>query len=753
MIKSWLKEVWANAKPPQFSTEQPNFWAGAIIGIILLVAFISGTAGFLSRFFWLPPFVLLIGGVIIGIGIYFISAVLIGLVIKFLASSNRSALLAIGGALCALLYFRIIPFRWPGMIYRPTIWALLAISAILGGSLVILLHPSKQRKRRNWAWSGMILSAAALSWGIMWLQSGGQQSYPTTFERTIGSPTLADQGISNPADSGGFAFETFTYGSGTDIKRAAYNSAVRYQSTSVDAKNLLPEWKGKKKKWREKYWGFGVDSFPLNGRVFLPERSTPAPLVLMVHGNHAMEDYSDEGYAYLGELLASQGMIAVSIDENFLNGTWSGDFRGKEMPVRAWLLLKHLEQWSIWSRDANHALYQKADLDRVILIGHSRGGEAVSIAAAFNQLPRFPDNAKEAFNFGYGIRGVVAIAPTDYRYHRQMKLDNIHFLSLQGSYDADESGFFGLRQYQRIEQTDSTGRWMKAGVYVHGANHGQFNSTWDRTDFGAPYNWLLNTAPILPRSHQEQVAKVFIGAFAQIAVGEQEESSPYRQLFKHTGHATPWLPKGIYLGHYKDPKAKILADFENDIDPAREPHNVYTRAKFPATWKEEQLTYRTGLDQGNNAVVLAWDYGDSLRLDSIAEYQLSFPDSFARGKTSLLFSCAAGDPSILSKHKGKDPEIDFSLMLIDTSGQQAHLLISDHKSIAPRLKVQYTKSKKLDKEQFSNNWEITTETFAVPFQEFETLDTFNFNAIEHIHFIFDQTHKGVIILDEIGFGS
>lgn len=753
MIQPWLKEVWANIKPPQPDSKSPNFWLGGIIGLIALVALVSGTAGFLSRFFWLSPYALLLGGILSGVGIYFISTFLLGVLLKLLESSPRHILVAIGGALIALVYFRLIPFRWPSQIYQPTIWMLMGLSIILGGSLSILLHPKRSKSRSNWAWLGLVIGSLVVVWGISWLQSEGKPSYPVSFERSSPSPTLQEQGITAPSLPGYFTYEEFTYGSGNDLKRAAFNAAVRHQTASVNAKNLLPDWKGKKKKWREKYWGFGVDSFPLNGRVFLPERNSPAPLVLMVHGNHAMEDYSDEGYAYLGELLASQGMIAVSVDENFLNGTWSGDFRGKEMPTRAWLLLKHLEQWSIWSRDANHELYQKADLDRVILIGHSRGGEAVSIAAAFNQLPRFPDNAIETFNFGFGIRGVVAIAPTDYRYDRQMELKDIHFLALQGSYDADESGFFGLRQYQRVRQKDTLENWLKAGIYVHGANHGQFNSTWDRTDFGTPYNWLLNTYPIIQRTHQEQVAKVFISAFAKLAVGDTTKTDAYRALFKHTGHANDWLPKGIYLGHYQDTRANILANFENDIDAARESKGVLTKALFPKIWREEQLKYRNNLVQGNNAVVIGWDYGDSLRLDSITQYQLYFPHMRSNGSRELLFTCAAGDPNMLPKFKGEDPVLDLRLILQDTSGQKAQLILSAHKEIAPRLKVQYTKSKNLDQQQFSSSWEVTTESFAIPWRDFDADESFNFNAIDQIHFVFDQTPKGVIILDEIGFGT
>ena len=51
-----------------------------------------------------------------------------------------------------------------------------------------------------------------------------------------------------------------------------------------------------------------------------------------------MKDFSDPGYAWLGELLASRGFILASIDENFLNGNARA-----ENDARGWMLLKHLE--------------------------------------------------------------------------------------------------------------------------------------------------------------------------------------------------------------------------------------------------------------------------------------------------------------------------------------------------------------------------------------------------------------------------
>lgn len=751
MIRKFFSQAWNATKLPTLAKDKSAFWVGATWSVLLFVLFVSGVAGFYSRYS-LPPVLMLLIGIVVGGLVYYDSVLLSWIIFKVSKIIPSYTLFPIGGAIGALLIFRVVRFSWPSAIYQPAVILYLLVSIVLGGSLALLSEGTvlPLRKKRA-AILGCCFSVLLILWGLFWVSQKGNDPYPITFDSTTEVKTLDEEGINNPALPGPYGFEYFTYGSGKDKKRKDYAKAVKYQTDSVDARKLLPDWKEKKKKWRERYWGFGVDAFPLNGRVWMPEGEGPFPLILIVHGNHSMEDYSDGGYAYLGELLASYGFIAVSVDENFLNGTWSGDFMGKEMPTRAWLLLKHLEQWDIWSRDANHPLYQRANLDQVMLIGHSRGGEAVSIAAAFNQLPFFPDNAQEAFNFRFGIKGVVAIAPTDYRYKRQMKLENINFLSLQGSYDADEASFFGFRQYQRVAFTDTTNYWFKAGVYIHGANHGQFNTTWDRTDFGAPMNWLLNTAPIIPRTDQEQAAKLFISAFASMVFDTQ---MIYRPLFQQTALAGDWLADGVYLSNFKDSKSNIIANFEQDIDLAKEPKGVFIKAKNLSIWQEEQLLYRNKDTQGNNALLLGWDDGDSLELDAVATYEISFPDSLGRASDQLLLSIAAGDPGLLkNKRKGtkKDPPMDFSVYLIDSSGHEARLLLSEIKQVAPRLKVKYTKLQSIDKDMMGNAWEITLETFTLPFNAFDKAPAFDIKSLCTVRFVFDQTDYGVLVLDEIGF--
>lgn len=651
---------------------------------------------------------------------------------------------------------RILGFRLPDQIYYPGVIGLVLLTMILSFSI------KKIKKRsRGAAWLGILIPVLLILFGVLWLKNEGNDPYtknlPAPFE-TATNNSLAAQGIKNPAQLGEYIIEKFTYGNGTDKNRKEYAEEINYKTPTIDATHLLPEWKDKKKKWRESYWGFGVKNFPLNGRVFFPKGEGPFPITLIVHGNHSMIDYSDDGYGYLGELLASQGVIAVSIDENFINGHWSGDFQGKEMPTRAWILLKHLEQWRNWNENPNHDFFQKIDMNHIMLVGHSRGGEAVSIAAAFNSLSHFPDNGKEQFDFNFGIKGVVSIAPTDYRYHRKIKMKNINYLSLQGAYDSDEVSFWGMRPYRRLKFTNEEERF-KAGVYIHRANHGQFNSSWGRTDFGPPSSWLLNTQPLIPGEDQREAAKVFISAFALSVLKNDQQ---YLPIFNNVNTAKDWLPKNYYLTHFQDNNDLSLQNFEEDIELKNGKNGITITSQNLKIYREENLATRDGGSQENNAVILGWDYGNQINPDSIASYTLIFPDTSLLNMDTthqLLISLATGDFKELSKNKKekekrKEPRLDFHLQLIDSSGHQIDIQISKVKRIAPRLQVKFTKVKSLDADWVGKDWEVHLESFALPLLDFSTLDgNFNFEKTKVIQLVFDICKYGVLVVDDIGISK
>ena len=200
----------------------------------------------------------------------------------------------------------------------------------------------------------------------------------------------------------GPSYHLFTYGSGAD-KREEFGEDALLFSDPVDARPLLPAWKAIK----TLYWGFDPSRLPINGTVWLPDGTDEVPVVLMVHGNHLAEQDSDKGYAYLGERLAAHGYAFVSVDENFLNYSVWSDIPDQDMQLRAWLLLRHLDQLAEWSAEPGNPLFGRLDIEEVALAGHSRGGQAAAMAADASRWFEGDGN-------GAGrIRAVAALAPTD----------------------------------------------------------------------------------------------------------------------------------------------------------------------------------------------------------------------------------------------------------------------------------------------------------------------------------------------------
>ncbi|MDH4058759.1 MAG: hypothetical protein OEU76_08335, partial [Cyclobacteriaceae bacterium] len=309
----------------------------------------------------------------------------------------------------------------------------------------------------------------------------------------------------------------------------------------------------------------------------------------------------------------------------------------------------------------------------------------------------------------------------------------------------------GFRQFQRITFSDSNYHF-KSGLYIHGANHGQFNTIWGKYDGGAPYKWLLNTAPQITIEDQTQIAKVYFSAFAEAVLNGNTD---YQDLFINANAAADWLPETIMINTFEDSNTKKLITFEEDID--------VTSGTWPGSdllgkdlkiWREEILKFRDNDTQLNNAVVLGWE-SDSTHLTP--SYEINFSKSVQIDTAySILVNLTAGNPSQLKQNeKGKaeksaeqqDPEVRFQLELFDSLGYGAIIASDKLKKLTPRLKVQFVKLKGLHQENFGDPWEPTLETFEFPFNQFSK-DT-NLINLKKIIFRFNQSPKGVLVLDDI----
>ena len=411
--------------------------------------------------------------------------------------------------------------------------------------------------------------------------------------------SLTPAELADPGAPGTYEVDRWTYGSGRDARRPAFGVDADVSTPTVDASAVLPPLGNGADEVRRWFWGFGAEALPLDGLVWMPRGDGPFPLVLMVHGNHAMGDFSEDGYAYLGEHLASRGFIAVSIDEDFLNGSWVGEWKGSEQHVRAWLLLLHLDQWRTWAADPVNALYARVDLDRIALIGHSRGGEAASVAAVLDERDTPPRRAMTPWPTGLDIDAVVSIAPSDGQYSESLQLSGTDFLTIQGGHDGDARAWSGIRQFARTT-TDDDG--FKAAIWAYRANHGQFNTVWGRGDFGPYTGAVFNLAPLLAPADQEDIARTAIGAFLELSLHHQDV---YRGFFRRPMVGGGWLPDDIIVVRSVDGDQRPLTDGE----PDRFVDGLAAHA-VDVTTRSVQLPLRAlQPDQSTRVLEVAWEPG------------------------------------------------------------------------------------------------------------------------------------------------
>ncbi|TRZ43928.1 hypothetical protein D3A96_10215 [Robertkochia marina] len=630
--------------------------------------------------------------------------------------------------------------------------------------------------------------------GILYGRDGFDVT-PITNAALSSESDIAPIQAKSPSEIGPFPVKTLTYGSGKDLHRPEYGDQVDLVTDSVNGLAFIDNWKGFGGWWREKYWGFDSRALPINARVWYPEGEGPFPLALIVHGNHGMQDYSDPGYAYLGELLASRGIILASVDENFINGSWSDIFGGleEENDARGWLLLEHLKVWHQWNETKDHVFFKKIDTSNLALIGHSRGGEAVAHAAMFNKLPFYPDDASIPFDYNYNIKSIVAIAPVDGQYEpgdSRTKIEDVNYLVIHGAQDADVSSYMGSQQYERVTFRDSLYHF-KAGVYAYGANHGQFNSSWGNNDIGNPFTGILNLKQLLPAEKQEQIAKVFISSFLDITL---KDNVKYLPLFTDARKGREWLPETIYLSQFEDSNFSPIANFDEDFDVSTTTQKYgEVHTENLSVWREQEIQLKWQ-KKGSRALFVGWNYDledeqetmESLPDSIMARYTISLTKKPVDTTSVLVFSMAesteSADPksegkwveddntnnlknddgvdSDEDKEEGEDEDedededqpkkpFDLTIELRDSTGQKASLPLSSFSPLQREIEIMIMKTGFIKDDKQS---EKVFQTFYFPLEDFKSTNPkLDLSVIENISFVFNKDQSGVIVMDNIGF--
>ncbi len=635
------------------------------------------------------------------------------------------------------------------------------------------------RIKKGFFYLGLLSFIIVLSGAIYFYLIPGFTSLKLKNAAQLSPIAITSSELNSPANTGRYNIKTLNYGSGLDKHRDAFGEETDIKTQQFNSEKFIDGWSGISGWWRTKYWDFSPSSIPLNARVWYPDAEGSFPLVLIVHGDHPMQDFSDEGYAYLGELLASRGYIFVSVDQNFLNVMWTYAWGSlyKENDARAMLLLEHLQLWHNWNQNPKSVFYNKIDSDNIALIGHSRGGEAIAHAALFNKLNHYPDDASIKLDYNYNIKSLISLAPVDGQYQpskTKTTLRDINYLSLHGSHDGEVRSFDGIKQYQRISFQDSVYNF-KSGVYIYGANHGQFNTTWGQKDSFSPFQGLLNLENLLSEEDQRKIAKVYISAFLDATLKDDKR---YLPLFYDYRYGNNWLPNTIYLSQFEDSNTNYICTFEEDFDVNTSSiEEGKISSENVSIWREESIGLKSG-KKGSKACVIGWNMLEENK-KGVPVYSIEFsnPVSLVDSNSVFVFSAAKLNEigklipkekiafntknDILSdfsrsSYKAKSNSatntfIDFSIVFIDDNEEFIRFSLSDYSYLQDEIKVSISKT---DFVKGITESEKIFQTFMFPLSKIDKKNfKFDRSRIKSIHFVFDKTPKGTVMFDDIGFIS
>ncbi|MGX6449106.1 hypothetical protein ACVU7I_13725, partial [Patulibacter sp. S7RM1-6] len=301
-------------------------------------------------------------------------------------------------------------------------------------------------------------------------------------------------------------------------------------------------------------------SVPMKGSVTYPtgRKGHPSKVVVFVHGRHAVciggsdpgagagpapgqctdteapdgtpistDIRSYAGYDHMAENLASHGYAVMSIEANITG--FDNPLQDRGADARSQIIDASLSLLDRWNNGRGPVtddpettvglkLVGKLELSSGVgLMGHSRGGDAVTDFVTYNRN-----------NTRWPLSGVIALAPTYFSNRRTPEGTN--YASLLPACDGDVSPLHGARLYENAKYAAGNDRVAKVQWYVQGTNHNFFNSVWTGDDFrvaGDPAcsRDAASTARLTP-SDQRDVGTALMNGFLRRYVGGEKAFDP-----------------------------------------------------------------------------------------------------------------------------------------------------------------------------------------------------------------------------------
>lgn len=467
---------------------------------------------------------------------------------------------------------------------------------------------------------------------------------------------------------------------------------------------------------------------PVKGQIWYPEGQEKCPVFFMVHGAHVSTAPSYLGYEYLGQYLASNGYVVVSVDENIINELHT------ENDLRAVLLLENMKAVLDLNKTSGNPLSGLIDPDRIAIGGHSRGGEMVATAYLFNDLDAYPEDGNIRFDYHFNITSIVAIAPVVDQYRpagRSVEISDVNYLLIHGSNDQDVFIMMGEKQFNNVTFSgDTDDYYYKSEVYILGANHGQFNSEWGRYD--STSIGFLNTYNFLEEADQQLIAKAYIRTFLDSTL---LEDTTYISLMSDVTGYEADLPDTVYITNFEDTNMVTICSFDDTVDIVNCGDGASVDVTGTDSWTIEPYVRGDGGEGEDYVLSCNWEEGSDPVID------ISF-DSVDISEGYLSFGIADMREDTEDVAEG----LDYSVTLTDADGNQ--VTMDNPVFVYHSLAVQLYKD-----DVFFGTYEYKHQIQQVRITPdmFESAG-FDLSSVTGIRITVDGTEAGEIIIDDISYG-
>ncbi|KPI49352.1 hypothetical protein KW94_16010 [Clostridioides difficile] len=464
--------------------------------------------------------------------------------------------------------------------------------------------------------------------------------------------------------------------------------------------------------------------FKIEGIISAPKDiKEKAPIVLIFHGQHGDgENDFEDGFKYLTEDLAKNGIIGVSIDTS-VNYTfqYGEPVENERITYLTQAYIKAFQDAYDGSKNGfGIYLKDKVDLDNIGLIGHSVAGSGV--------LKIAQDQIQKGFK---GIKGIISLTPA---YNSPIeKFPDVPTAIIVSEYDGDviHSGddvFYDI-------SLDKNRKSPLGLTYLVGGNHNAYNSVLGEKEFSPPRD-TDGTYPekLGKEEHREFFSNYAVDYMKSIFDFDDSESP----IFSKKG-----LPSKMY-GYQTLNKVKYSGSLElfnkksfENIDSS----NVDTKELVESERLDKDTAKLfSNISSSENLDLLQVDWKSK-----DGKIELPLNNKNLKDYSALKFRWALNSPSELNS---RDKIVSFKLSLVDSKGKESSVTLDNDKVSAMKyfegkaVRDEYVEGKFME---FWSRYTPISDTI-IPIDKFKNIDLSN---IKGVKIEFENPETGSIMLNKI----